>query len=105
MKNSIYDLYIKNDIMAACETYFNKYLKKEGVPHEGLTEEERELVSRQIDFILEMITRISAKHGDNEQAAADDIADKLVSLCVIAKMNEARLCRLLNEAADKLKDN
>jgi len=105
MKSSIYDLYIKNNIMAACETYFNKYLKKEGVPHEGLTEEERELVGRQIDFILEMITIINAKHGEDEQASADDIVDKLVSICVIAKMNEARLCRLLNEAADKLKDD
>ncbi len=91
--------------MAACETYFNKYLKKEGVPFEGLIEEERELVGRQIDFILEMIAQISLKHGDDDQAAADDVADKLVSLCIITKMNEARLCRLLNEATDKLKDN
>ncbi len=91
--------------MATCETFFNKYLEKEGAAHEGLNEEEREIVGRQIDFILEMITRVSEKHGEDEQRAADDIADKLVSLCIVTKMNEARLCRLLNEATDKLKED
>jgi len=105
MNNSIYDLYLKNDIMAACETYFNEYLKEEGVAHENLLEEERELVDRQVDFILSMITEIDLKHVGDERAATEEIVDKLVSVCIVTKMNEARLCRLLNEAADKLKDD
>lgn len=91
--------------MAACETYFNNYLKEEGVPHEGLTEEEREVVSRQVDFILEMITALDLKHNGDEQAATEEIVDKLISVCIVNKMNESRLCRLLNEASDKLKDD
>jgi len=100
---SMLDLYIKNNIMTACEKYFNEFLEKEGVPEECLTEEERELVGTQIDYLLGMIQDIYMEYEDDLDAYTE-ISDKLIGVAVLAKMNEARLCRLLNEATDKLKD-
>lgn len=100
----LYDLYIKNDIMENCEAFFNQYLKEEGVPEEGLTEDERELVGDQVDYLLDMMTKIHLDHPDDYNEVTDTIIDKLIGMCVVAKMNEARLCRLLNELTDKLKD-
>ena len=99
---SMFDLYLKNNIMTTCEEFFNEFLKKEGVPEEGLTEEERELVSKQVDNLLTMIQDIYTGHGDDIDAYTE-IADKLVGITVVTKMNEARLCRLLNDLQDKLK--
>lgn len=101
---SMFDLYLKNNIMTACEKYFNEFLEKEGVPEEGLSEEERDVVGTQIDYLLTMIQDIYTAHKD-ETDAYTEITDKLMGVAVIAKMNEARLCRLLNEAVDKLKDD
>lgn len=100
---SMFDLYMKNNIMTSCEEFFNVFLEKEGVPEEGLTEEERELVGTQIDYLLGMIEDIYKQYKDDLEAYTE-IADKLIGVAVLAKMNEARLCRLLNEANDKLKD-
>ena len=105
MRSSIYDEYIKSGIMEHCEVFFNKYLKEEGVTGEGLCDEERKIVGTQVDYILSMMTEIHLEHKDNYDEITDEIIDKLISMCVVAKMNEARLCRLLNEAADKLKDD
>jgi hypothetical protein len=101
---SMFDLYLKNNIMTTCEEFFNVFLEKEGVPEEGLTEEERELVSKQVDNLLAMIQDIYTSHEDDIDAYTE-IADKLVGITVVTKMNEARLCRLLNDLQDKLKDD
>jgi hypothetical protein len=101
---SMFDLYLKNNIMTACEKYFNDFIEKEGVPDERLTEEERELVGTQVDYILKMIQNIYMKHEDDMEANTE-ILDKLIGICVLAKMNEARLCRLLNILIDKTKDD
>lgn len=101
---SMLDMYMKNNIMTACEKYFNDFLKQEGVPGEALTEEEREQIGLQIDYLLTMIQDIYMSNED-EIDAYTEIVDKLVGVSVLAKMNESRLCRLLNEAADKLKDD
>jgi len=97
----MFDLYLKNNIMTTCEKFFNNFLEKEGVPEEGLTEEERELVGKQVDNLLRMIQDIYT-NLENEVDAYTEIADKLIGITVVTKMNEARLCRLLNELQDKL---
>ena len=94
----LYDMIIKSDIMENCEAFFNKYLEEEGVPDEGLTDKERELVGDQVDYLLDMMTNIYNEHPNDYDAVTDTIIDKLIGMCVVAKMNEARLCRLLNEA-------
>ncbi len=101
---SMFDLYLKNNIMTACEKYFNDFLEKEKVPDEGLTEEEREIVGTQVDYLLKMIQDIYMSFED-EMDAYTEITDKLIGVCVLAKMNEARLCRLLNILTDKIKDD
>ncbi len=98
MENSIFDLYLKDNIITKCENYFNSYLKQEGIPHEGLNEKEREASYKQLDVILDMITEIQLENGGDTIEAADIVVDKLVGLCIVSKMNEARLCRLLNES-------
>jgi len=85
MKNSMFDMYLRDNVITTCETYFNSYLKKEG----------------QLDVILDMITEIHLENED-EQEASNIVVDKLVSLCVVSKMNEARLCRLLNELQERI---
>jgi hypothetical protein len=100
----LYDMIIKSDIMENCEAFFNKYLEEEGVPDEGLTDDERDLVGQQVDYLLDMMTDIYQEHPDDYDTVTDTIIDKLIGMCVVAKMNEARLCRLLNELNDKLKD-
>ena len=101
---SMFDMYLKNDIMLICEESFNRYLKEEGVIDEGLTDEERDFVGTQVDYLLDMIQDIYTSYDDDSDAYVE-IADKLIGISIVAKMNEARLCRLLNEAADKLKDD
>ena len=100
----LWDFYIKADIMENCEAYFNKYLEEEKAPDEGLTDEERETVGRQVDYLLDMMTEIHQEHPDDYNEVTDTIIDKLIGMCVVGKMQEARLCRLLNELTDKLKD-
>ena len=100
----IYDLYLKSDIMESCEEFFNRYLKEEGVPHEGLTEKDREVVGKQVDYLLDMITKIHIDHPDDYDEVTDETIDKLIGMCILGKMNEARLCNLLNECNDLLKD-
>lgn len=97
---SIYDLYIKSDIMDTCESFFNSYLEEEGVVDEGLSEAERETVGDQVDHILDMITRIHKQNPGDDGKSADEVVDKLIGYVVVAKMNEVRLCRLLNRFID-----
>jgi hypothetical protein len=94
--SSIYDMYLKDNIMAKCETYFNQHLKEQNAENENLTEEDREMVKKQIDSLLAMIVDIYTNNKVEENALAE-IVDKLIGVCIVGKMNEARLCRLLNE--------
>jgi hypothetical protein len=100
----IYDLYIKNDIMESCEVFFDRYLKEEGVPHEGLTSEDRAAVDGQVDHLLDMITKIHRDHPDDYDEVTDELIDKLIGMVILGKMNEARLCRVVNECNDLLRD-
>ncbi len=101
---SMFDMYLRDTIMTTCEKFFNNFLEKEGVPDERLTDEEREQVSIQIDNLLIMMEDIYRSH-DDDLSAYTEIADKLVGISVLAKMNETRLCRLLNKLTDELKDD
>lgn len=96
--SSMFDMYLKNNIMSKCEDFFNDYLKREGALEEKLTEDERESVSEQVDYLIEMMQDICAEHDDGEEEKAlIEIIDKLFGFGILAKMNEARFCRLLNK--------
>lgn len=92
----LYDLYMRQNIFNYCAEYFDQYLKEEGSEEDQLTEEDVETVNDQIEFILNMIKEIYTKY-DDELKANDAIIDKLIGMCVVTKMNEVRLCRVLNE--------
>lgn len=94
--SSIYDQYLKDNIMTHCLDYFRKYLAEEEAVDEILTEEDQKLIYSQIDYIMDMIVRIYREYDDERDALAE-IVDKLIGFCIVGKMNEARFCRLLNE--------
>jgi hypothetical protein len=94
--SSIYDQYLKDNIMDNCLDYFRQYLTEEEAMDEILTEEDQELIYKQIDYIMDMIVRIYNENEDERDALAE-IVDKLIGFCIVGKMNEARFCRLLNE--------
>lgn len=93
--SSIFDMYLKNNIISKCEYFFNDYLQQEGVPDEKLTENELAFIEKQLDYLINMIVRTYNKNEDECDALAE-ITDKLLGFCIVAKMNESRLCRLLN---------
>ena len=101
--SSLFDLYLRDNIMDTCEAYFNDYLRDEGVSNEKLNEDDRVVVGYQIDILIDMIERIY-KEYDDEFESYGEMIDKLIGFCIVGKMNEARLCRLLNEAEDKKDD-
>lgn len=94
--SSIFDMYLKDSIISECEKFFNDYLKDEGVPEEGLTEGEWETIDKQVDYLIKIIQNIYAEN-ENEVDALTEIVDKFMGLCIVSKMNEARLCRILNK--------
>ena len=66
--SSMFDMFIKENIMASCEVWFNEYLVEQGSPEDALTDKEREPVSLQIDYILGMVEGILREHTDAEEA-------------------------------------
>jgi len=95
-KLGIYDTYLKQKIFDYCMKYFNIYLKKQKAEDEKLTDEDVKIVYDQIEFILSMIKETYEKYEDSSKAD-DVIIDKLIGMCTITKMNEVRLCKVLNE--------
>ena len=95
--SSIYDLYMKDNIMSHCEEYFREYLEKEDALDEDLTDTERDIIRLQIDSLTNMIVRTYHNHEDESDALAE-IVDQLIGFCIVGKMNELRFCRLLHEA-------
>jgi hypothetical protein len=92
---SMYDLFLNENIMTACESFFNGFLKDGGI--EGcLTEDDRAMVGSQVDYIIGMIEKIWVNSATAEEGHTE-IIDKLIGMCVVSKMNEARLCNLLSE--------
>jgi len=98
---SIYDLYIRDNIMETCETYFNNHLEDYDILNESLTEEDRDLIRKEIDNMLIFIAAQLKKFPPDSFEAYDDIIDKLVGFCVISKMNEVRLGRVINNLREK----
>lgn len=98
--SSIFDLYLKDSIMSKCEEYFTNYLIKEGFEAEGLTEADRGLIESQIYTLLNAVEKTYNEH-ENENEGLLEITDKLISYCIIGKMNEARLCNVINELLDE----
>lgn len=94
MPNMI-DFYLKEDIMRRCESVFNEHLKEQNCPDETLTDEERELIEEQVDSLLEMVDRLY--DPDNKFESAATMVDHLIGHIVVGKMNEARICRILNK--------
>jgi len=99
--NSIFDEYMKHNIMSKCEEFFFDYLAEAGLKDEYLTEEDREIVAKHIEFLMDMASEIHMEFKDDDEGAYDALVDKLVGTCVINKMNEVRLCRLLSERNDQ----
>jgi hypothetical protein len=94
--SSIYDLYLKNNIIAECTKHFKEYLKEQDAENEDLGPEDLEGISLQIDVIIKLIVDIYREY-DEEADALAAIVDKLIGICILGKMNEARLCKILNE--------
>ena len=98
--SSIFDLYLKEKIMRNCEENFIDFLKEHASEDEQLTAEDRKLIENQVEYIIDLIERVYLQH-DNEVDALVEITDRLIGICIMGKMNEARLCNVINE---KLKD-
>lgn len=98
---SIYDLYIRDNVMEVCETHFNEHLKDQAVPGDSLTEEDRDFIRSQLDDLLTLISNTLASYGSENLEGYDDIIDKLVGFCIISKMNEARLSRIITTMTEE----
>ena len=98
---SIYDLYIRDNIMEICEAHFNEHLKDLNGPGEALTEEDRDFIRKQLDDLLTLISDTLGHYGTENLEGYDDIIDKLVGFCIISKMNEARLSRIITSMTEK----
>jgi hypothetical protein len=98
--SSMFDMFIEENIMITCENFFNSYLDDEDCSDDRLTEDERNMVRGQVGYVIGMIERIW-KENESEEAAHTEIIDKLIGMCIVSKMNEARFCRLLNKKDDK----
>lgn len=99
--SSVLDYYLKGNILRKCEEHFNAHLKEEGFEHEKLLPKERELMEKQLGYLLDMIVEISSQYEDDFDGYAE-IIDKLIGFCIISKMNECRLCRIINNLNDKI---
>ena len=87
--------------METCEAHFNEHLKDHNSLDEALTEEDRALIEKQVDDLLILISDTLKKYEPEDLEAYDDIIDKLVGFCIISKMNEARLCGVINKLTEK----
>jgi hypothetical protein len=99
---SIFDLYLKDNIMINCEEYFMDYLESENFENESLTSEDRDLIENQVDNLL-MIIEKTYLSFENETDALMEIIDKLIGFCIVGKMNEARLCNIINKLIEENK--
>lgn len=97
---SLFDLYLRNNIMSKCEEYFVDYLKSEGFEKEGLTNEDRKLIEDQVDTLLDMVEKIYLSYKDESDGLLE-IVDKLIGYCIVGKMNEARLCNTINKLIEE----
>ena len=99
----LFDLYIKEELLKQCEEHFAKFLEEQ----EGggyITKEDYSLFEDQIDYLFEMMDNIIGdykKRGLDEFEAYAQIIDQLCGYCVLGKMNEARLCNMLNDLMGK----
>lgn len=96
------DLYIKEELLRQCEVHFNEFLKEQGSGY--LTAEDYELIEDQIDYLFELIDKILKDHKNrnlDEMEAYAQIIDQLCGFCVLGKMNEARLCNIINDLTEK----
>lgn len=98
--DSILNHYFKEEIMAKCEAYFMKYLEDEGAEKEILSNADMQLVEKQLDYLLNMVDDLLAQDEDINDAYAN-IVDHLVGFCILGKMNEARLCNIINKMLDE----
>lgn len=95
------DFYIKEELLIQCEKHFAKYLEDEDSGY--LTEEDYKILEDQINFIFKLMDEIIADHkreGKEEMEAYSQIIDQLCGYLVLGKMNEARLCNILNDMMD-----
>jgi hypothetical protein len=99
----IYDLYIKTKIMQRCESHFMNYLKDMGAENEALNDEDIKLIEKNLSYLMDMMAEIVEEKGDNKDAYAE-IIDNIIGFCIMGKMNEARLVRVINEKLKDLKD-
>ena len=94
--SGLFDMYLRENILNKCEAFFMQYLEQEDAVDERLDEEDMKLVKVQLDYVLNMIQSILQEKGETEDAY-DEIVDKLVGLTIVSKMNEVRLCKILNK--------
>jgi len=100
--SSIYNHYVENKILNRCEEYYAKFLADAEV-EDHLTDEDRIPVADHVNFLVSLVERAAKEEKDDNEDAIDTLVDVLICTCVLNKMNEVRLSRLLNEADDELK--
>lgn len=97
------DLYLKEKIMSRCEASFNEFLKEHDAEEEKLTDKDREIIESQIDYLMDMVEEIYLEF-EKETDALIEITDRLIGICIMGKMNEARLCNVINKLVEKEDD-
>lgn len=105
MMSKITDFYLKEKLLRQCEKYFAEYIAEEGSGY--LTDEDYKMFEDQINFIFEMMDDIVIKYKKENEEEIDayaQIIDQLCGFLVIGKMNEARLCNILNDIMDGKED-
>lgn len=97
--NGITDLYVKEEIMAQCESHFAEYLKKENDTTNKLTNDDLDLVRGQLDAIFDLIDDILFQFREqdlDDMEAYSHVIDQLIGYCILSKMNEVRLCNTID---------
>jgi len=103
MKASIYDQYVKDRIMTECESYFIDYLKRAEVDHEKLNDQDIDIIENQLAYLLTLVDDV-LKEQEEPMDAFSDIVDQLIGYCILGKMNEARLCNVINKMLEEKED-
>jgi hypothetical protein len=103
MEASMYDRYVKDRIMTECESYFIDYLKRAEVDHEKLSDDDISVIENQLDYLLTLVNNLLIKQ-EEPMDAFSDIVDQLIGYCILGKMNEARLCDVINKMLEEKED-
>lgn len=105
--SGISDLYFREELIKQCEEHFETFIKEQGDEYNNLTDKDYKVVEEQVDFLFEMMDEVIQTHKNENKEEIDaysQIIDQLCGYCVLSKMNEARLCNIINELIDRKDD-